>query len=256
MNREARVHALAGLRLAAEDGDGYAQYVLGALYRLGNRHPARLVERDDEKASQYLGNAATSGHLEAMAGMAELRLRQRQPREAMVWTQLLIHYQGVHAEMEGHSTTSNRAYEANLLKRCIDKLRPDDALYREVEAGMALFVERYDQAVRRGLQRWEGPSRELSRRDGRRLVQETPRHAPRPVRTTAPGRAQYLIAVDPRGRVERYFIVGSLPDQRMALVMQQAVDELRFNAIADEEPLRWALAPFELDDRSIRLRSE
>src|SRR6185436_5560579 len=47
----------------AQRGKPYAQYLLGTLYRLGKRHPAKLFERDDDKAATYLSNAAVHGQV-------------------------------------------------------------------------------------------------------------------------------------------------------------------------------------------------
>ena len=84
------------VRAVAETGDAYAQYLLGTLYRLGKSHPAKLFERDDEKAGKYLSNAAVNGQVLAMAGMAELELRRKQPMKAMIWAQAFARYEPVY----------------------------------------------------------------------------------------------------------------------------------------------------------------
>jgi TPR repeat protein len=69
-------------------GNSFAQYLIGSLYRIGDRLPGNVVPRDLEAANKYLSTAAAHGHLRAMAKMAELELSRKHYLEAMIWAQL------------------------------------------------------------------------------------------------------------------------------------------------------------------------
>jgi hypothetical protein len=114
----------------AETGDAYAQYLLGTLYRLGKKHPAALFERDDDKAAQYLSNAAVNGQVFAMAGMAELELRRKQPLKAMVWAQAFAKYQAIYQEISNDKGGSHQAYAAFLIQRSFEELGSGDAVQK------------------------------------------------------------------------------------------------------------------------------
>lgn len=54
----------------AQSGDGEAEYVIGSLYRIGQR--TSPLPRDLDKARLYLSNAAIHGDIEAMAKWPKL----------------------------------------------------------------------------------------------------------------------------------------------------------------------------------------
>src|SRR5436190_8806726 len=121
------------VRLAQSDalhGDPLSQYLLGTLYRLGQRHPAALFERDDDKAATFLSNAAIHGQLYAMAAMAELELRPRRPTEAMIWAQAFTLYQ---KESPAGAPDDHQAYAAYLLQRCFEKVGRDEETMHRLE---------------------------------------------------------------------------------------------------------------------------
>lgn len=255
LSRERRAGALARLEAAARGGDGDAQYVLGALYRLGERHPARLVEFDPDKADLYLGNAAIRGQVTAMAGLAELHLRQGNGHEAIVWAYLFIHYDDVRSSMARDKRQGNRGYAASLIRRCRERFDENEELARQVTIEVAAFIERHDQAIREGLvsprsddERSLGPAR-LPPRDPLRFDTLSDR-------ILEPAQAEYLIGVDGRGHVSRVFVIESLPTTAAARAMRQRAVKLQFAASQPRAPLRWIRAPFRYDDHSIRLVTE
>lgn len=252
-----REAALRRLIAAADSGDGYAQYVLGSLYRLGDRHPAQLLGRDESRAALYLSNAAVQGWVIALAAMAELRLDQGNAREAIVWTQLYIHYDAIRAADYPVAPDSRRAYAASLLHRCSQKLTLDEALADAIDADVAAFVDRH------------GASMETGNTDRQEADEDTSLGVPRlPAgmkelasgsRATgldAPGMAMYLIGVNQAGRVEHVHVIDSLPDHRVAAALRRHARQLRLPAKDRAAPIRWALAPLAFDNHSIRLRSE
>ena len=88
----ARKAALQQVRTAAEQGNAFAQLLLGALYFQGPQGARALLPRDPALADVYLSNAATHGNVFAMAAMAELELQQKHVLQANVWAQIYVHY--------------------------------------------------------------------------------------------------------------------------------------------------------------------
>jgi hypothetical protein len=255
LSGDERAEELAWLVATAEGGDGTALHILGALYRLGRHHPARLLEQDDFKAERYLTDAARLGHLHAMAGLAELGLAQRNARNAMSWALLHAHYTKVKWQMpttaQRPRPARNHAYAASLMLRSHRLLADDETLRAQVNADAAAFVSRYDAPVRAGMAvagtlidgSAAGPSQLPPS-----AAYATSRHSPR-----EPAVAIFLIGVDPRGRTDRYVVVDSLPDAQVARALRRQVKRLQFRADPSAEPLRWTFAPFEYDTRTMGL---
>jgi hypothetical protein len=255
LSRDERADALAWLVATAEAGDRTALHVLGALYRLGRSHPARLLEQDDLKAALYLADAARRGQLLAMAGLAEIGLTQRDAGNAMLWALLYAHYTKVEWETPRPAQTPrparNHAYAASLMLRSHQLLADDETLRAQVNADAAAFVSRHDAEVRSGMAvagtlidgSAAGPSQLPPS-----AAYATSRHSPR-----EPAVAIFLVGVDPRGRTERYVVVDSLPDAQVARALRRQVKRLQFRADPSADPLRWTLAPFEYDTRTMGL---
>ena len=96
-------------------------YTLGQLYRHGEYLPGHLVPQDIEKARALILPMAESGYLPAFADMAEMEMRHANPREAMKWTQVYLHFVDkvtMPALDNGYDTFMQRsAYNGNLLAR-------------------------------------------------------------------------------------------------------------------------------------------
>lgn len=191
-----------------------------------------------------------------MAGMAELRLRQDNALDAIIWVRLHLHYEEALAASGGHPLSTNRAYGADLLRRCQQRVGQMDAVSEQIDVDVAGFIALHDARIR---QAWI----DHQARRGTGGLDAIPKLPPgmrerdfgsNPQRLSAPGRAYYLIAVNPQGRVEQRYVVDSLPDQRFALALRRHVGQLRLPPVGDAAPLRWMLAPMEFDDRSILLK--
>lgn len=124
-----RRDALQRLVARAQTGDGWAAYVLGALYRSGKDHPARLVERDPDTARHWLTRCVDGPRcpLLALASLAELELAEGNAKPAMQWAQawvVLDRELAARTATEGKtSATSLRtlmrtSYHAYLIERC------------------------------------------------------------------------------------------------------------------------------------------
>ena len=248
------------VRAVAETGDPYAQYLLGTLYRLGKSHPAKLFERDDDKAGKYLSNAAVNGRVFAMAGMAELELRRKQPMKAMVWTQAFAHYELVHGEIFNDKLPDHQAYAAFLLKRSFDALGHSDAVQNQIEQLFTDFMQQHDARIRAALTETRDSQKAikqdqsaLHRIHGGRMEISMPNS--REQQMHSPGVAVFLAGVDAKGRVEKLLVIDSLPDQTFATGLNGSVRSMRFNTADKPGQLRWVTIPMSYDDQSVQLKN-
>lgn len=125
----ARKQGLQALVASAQGGNGWSAYVLGALYRSGRDHPARLVDRDPDTARHWFIRCVESAGcpLLALASLAELELAEGNPEPAMQWAQAWValdrEFTRQVGEPDRSSPTSLRAltqtsYHAYLVERC------------------------------------------------------------------------------------------------------------------------------------------
>lgn len=254
--KTARLVALEQLEIVAKKGDAYAQYVVGSLYRLGHKHPAKLTQADIEKAKTLLSNSAVRGELNAMAGMAEILLSEGDAREAIVWAQALNHYQHTEAKIVGREIFGDRAYVASLLQRCIDRLGRDKELLASVDSDVADFVRQHDKRIREHIAAGHRmPTRLFRTSDARKITLTIP-----PRRSSGigsePGKAIYLAGVNASGGIAKLLIIDSLPNDTFASAMFATVHRTRFNADPEAKDLRWAILPYEFDSQTIRLAKD
>lgn len=243
----------------AEAGDAYAQYLLGTLYRLGKSHPSKLFERDDGKAEKYLGNASVNGQVLAMAGMAELELRRKQPMKAMVWAQAFAGYQSVHDEIFGDKNP-RQAYAAFLLQRSFEGVGHSDAVRQQIGQYFQDFQESHDATIRAAIAREHEKQQSLEKGDGTGLAQlysgridlDTP--DPREQRMHSPGYALFLVGINPKGRIEKLLVVDALPDQVFAAGLEGVMRRSHFNTAKKDSDMRWAYVPVNYDDQSVKLK--
>lgn len=145
-----RRQALQALVAQAHAGSGWSAYVLGALYRSGKDHPAKLVERDPDTARHWLLKCVDSQDcpLLALASLAELELAEGQANPAMQWAQAWVvldrELSARSAEQPSDSRNSLRAlmrtsYHAYLIERCY-RLMGGKASERDAR-GMGWFNE-------------------------------------------------------------------------------------------------------------------
>lgn len=257
-----RAGHLGPLQAAAADGDPQAQYVLGTLYRLGRAHPARLVDKDLDRASRLLAHAALAGHRLAMAGQAEAELEAGRPLAGMMWAQGFVR----HAELFGSEPESGlgEAYPAWLVKRHWDALRREGTGAQLVEETFNGFVRQYAERIRAavaaGPQASSCPDRQQPPlefvRDGGGTLAGSGLHRQVRDRPEQPGMALYLVGVSPDGSLAKILVMDSLPGADMAEGLLANLRRARFNAVAADAPLRWAQVPVHFDDGSIGLRHE
>jgi hypothetical protein len=266
-----REEHLARLKTAAGNDESSAQHLLGTLYRLGPDHPASVVPHDAAQARHWLGKAARGGERLAMAALAELDLADGKPMDAMVWSQVMVHYSRNYP-LPGSSDAPE--YAADLIFRAQEALRSpagaprrrqsqamlranEQALKEEILTNFRAFLaaegDAMDSVFRARLQADDQPRVEDPEcpaiYDSVRWPLEVKPGAPvTVVRSRAARKLMYAgygyfyVDVEPDGRVSRALMVDSLPGAEYGLGLQATVENLRFNAI-EGAPLRVALVP-------------
>ncbi|MET0580430.1 MAG: hypothetical protein ABWZ08_00480 [Pseudoxanthomonas sp.] len=113
----------------AQAGNGKSAFYLGALYRSGKDHPARLVDREADTARYWLEKCVDSQGcpLLALASLAELELATGDSKAAMQWAQAWV---ALEREMDSrkraddpyrqgkYAPYQHTSYHAYLLERC------------------------------------------------------------------------------------------------------------------------------------------
>ena len=235
-----------------------ALYILGSLYRLGKQHPAKFFEQDLEKAALYLSNASTFGMVAAMAAMAELKLTQHKPLDAMIWAQVFAYYTKVQRETELEAYgVDNGAYAAFLLSRCFDSLGKK-ADHDEIQRGAAAFAAQYDQQIREAIKKNVEWRAEINRSTPNAALSLLRQNAPTSNENwpKTPGAIVYILAVDLRGKVIKTFVADSLPDEAIAKAFRRVdyTSYLHFNEVPKEADVRWAQVPVYFDNNTFSIK--
>lgn len=227
-------HALAG--------DGQAAYYLGALYRHGSAHPAKLVEKDLPSARRWLRTCVESTHcpLVALASLAELELEAGDARGAMQWAQAWVvldrelrrlELQDERRRLPHETLYSGTAYQAFLLSRCY-KAMPATA--DRVALGMQWFDElrrshgkHLDRMLFRTLDGAQWASSEAAPEFA--AVNQRSRSVDQSYPGTAlPAMAVYLFQAQPGGGPSRdFWMVDSLPSVAASRGMERLVQRYR-----------------------------
>lgn len=130
---EIRQVLLKRLVAQAQAGNGKAAFYLGAFYRSGKDHPARLVDRELDTARYWLEKCIDSQGcpLFALASLAELELAAGDAKAAMQWAQAWV---ALEREMDSRSRANDpyrqgkyapykfTSYHAYLLERCYEAM--------------------------------------------------------------------------------------------------------------------------------------
>lgn len=241
------------------------RHELGSLYRLGREHPAALVDRDLEKAELLLSHAALGGSLMAMAGVAEVKLAQRDFMGAMVWAQAYLHFK---RKLESGSRDGSEAYAADLLDRIYARLGRSADVEQEIVQYAAAFVTTHGAKIEGSYGAFDPSEAERScRRDAdwqlRQVANaeeddEEPKLRVFGNRETrkkwSPGMVLFEFWINPEGEVAHAFVVDALPDGVAADTLREAIKRMRFNTVDAGAPYRVARVPMHFDDNSISLR--
>jgi hypothetical protein len=138
-NESVRQALLKRLVAQAQAGNGKAAFYLGAFYRSGKDHPARLVDREPDTARYWLEKCIDSPGcpLLALASLAELELAAGDSKAAMQWAQAWV---ALEREMDQrmrkddpyrkgkYAAYKHTSYHAYLLERCYQAMpvKPQD----------------------------------------------------------------------------------------------------------------------------------
>jgi hypothetical protein len=245
--RQAAVEAL--VRAVAHPACGSEpDYLLGLLYRYGPELPGNPLPRDAALARELLGRAARDGRIQGYAELAEMALADGDAREAMQWTQGYL----LEERRKRGSEFDEQGYNADLLLRAAGALK---------RAGLPAGGSAMDMALKEHL------ARERSAREADRVARPVPetettaagavptslaagsaeeidlRVKRRPAdgyelreRLRDGGYAEYLLEVQPDGRVSRIVVQSFSPTWRHALVLRQLVEAFEFHPHLATEP--------------------
>ena len=243
--------ARAEMLAAADAGNAYAQYDAGVLYRQGDAHPAKVFPRDLPRARTLLLAAALQGQLSALAKLAEVEFDAGEYAEAMDWAQMYTHYL-----REGNEFEAWRAgHIAAMLKRIDDKLGHPDA--ETVRQRVIVKLDRYgptiEAAQSRAVQSPASPTL-LHMPVSKRHQVGTHRKANVP---ETPGVAEFVIAVDTSGHVNKFWLLDATPSADLANQLNAVVRDLRFNdAPKGSAEMRYAVAPVAFNNQRFHLQQK
>jgi len=228
--------------------DSEPDYLLGLLYRHGSDLPGNPLPRDAARARELIGRAAREGRIQGYAELAEMALADGDAPEAMRWTQ------GYLLEVRRAGMASGfdeQGYNADLLRRAAGALKraglPSGG--KALNAALKEYLAREqsareaDQAVRQGAQAGAaagaastslaaGSDDEIDLRVKRRPADDYD------LRELLPdgGRVEYLLEVQPDGRVSRIVVQTFSPTWRHAQVLRQLVEAFEFHPHTAPEP--------------------
>ena len=232
---------------ALADPDPQRLYLLGTLYRRGDnaRQPAYAPNLD--KAREYLSRAALAGMLSAMAKMSVLELDAGNRFEANVWAQLHYHY------WKDAPLVRDRwsdGFSASLIARA--KRGFDDADIPALNDSVGLMINNYDAKIRAGMER-QGAIQVASTlqptRSDRRVLPDMPAKRP------TSGVAEYYVAFDAKGEVDRLWLLDAWPDPALARVLRPIAMSYRVKAEPGSDPRgELALLPIEYNDLKFQIR--
>lgn len=235
---------------------------MGALYRLGRKHPAALLDADLKKARELLEDAALDGDLTAMASSAELQLAHGDPMAGMVWAQLYAHYSQI------RNPSQHRTYQADLIRRGFAALPPAERGDDKITGNVMAVIDRFGPRMEAGVAGKPGnadtagprcrPLHEAFPTEllGNKRVRLAGGHnTVRRHGLNQPGMALFRVHVAPSGEVSQALVVESLPGPVAGEALKASVLNLRFNAVDADAPTRTVLLPMIYDDHSVRIRN-
>jgi hypothetical protein len=239
-----RQRVLASIEEQAQASDQHTLYALGSLYHMGQHARTSPVPQDLVKARLYLGNAAMRGSILAMAKMAEIRLTERQYREAMNWAQIYGHY----AALLPRGDRPHDGYTAELIRRIAERLgqsaMPD--VMRDVDS----FVAGHDAEIRAGAG---------SQLNGQTLhpTRSKPYIPPAGRLVPQAGFADYLLAFKVDGSVAHAWLLDATPDPDLGARLRRYAEEMQVPAAVPDaqRPWRYAWLPVIYDDGRYQVRS-
>lgn len=241
---------LAGLEAeAAVDPDPGRLYALGSLYRRGDSARERAFEKDLDKAREYLSRAALDGYLQAMAKLSVLEVEAKNRFEANVWAQLYHHYR---KDSPDARERWSDGFAASLIARASRGF--DEKRLSELNDSVGMMITSYDARIRAGIARQSAAQAEAGvqpARTGPRALPDASGRRPEA------GIAEYYVAFDAKGEVERIWLLDAWPDPAIARVLRPVA--MAHRVIADDgvDPQDvLALLPLEYNDLRHQIRKQ
>lgn len=243
----------------ADQGNSFAQYIVGTLYRMGDDHPAKVVKRDLDKAELYLSNAAIQGELGAMAGMAQIKLNRGQPGDGLIWAWAFVEF----GSKKDDATSSDKLvdqYAEYLFSRCMNALGPaGQAKMKEFDQYSQAFYARYGERI---LKRVKG-NPVLITGGGPEIIFEGESVLPAPSGFLAqrfaypdfyPGYATLLVQIDPTGKAVNAAVIDAEPNGAVgAYFARQVLTRVKYNRLPEQLPQvpRYGIQPFSTGWRGV-----
>lgn len=228
---------LAGMQACPEFG-----YTLGQLYRHGPYLPGNPLPQDVDRAAGLIRPMAEDGYLQAFADLAEMYMRHAQPREAMKWTQVYLHFSlKLQAAFPGggDAVQYNRsAYNGNLLARTetIWKHLAQPPLPRRLvkEDLNAYLDEHQTEVFARMLERRQGLRGLTSAQEGGPAwLANDPGECYLMERKYGAGSAAWIVEVLPSGSTGRIVLENFVPSPALADELRTCLSRYEFAAFDD-----------------------
>lgn len=231
-------------RVATLEACPHFGYALGLLYRHGPYLPGNLLPQDLPKARALIEPMAIAGDLTAFADMAEMEMRHANAREAMLWTQLYLHYVKTvardFARDADHRRFMDSAYNSNLLART-------EMVWSWARPKLSRDL------IREDLNAWLAAHRGVAARMRERMRDSharvsgggapglTVKSTPDSCYVTLPSgigaiSATWLLEVLPSGEVGRVVLENFVPKAGLAWQMRHCLADYQFNPFPGTEP--------------------
>jgi len=246
-----RLAAVGALTRLADQGNAFAEYVLGSQYMWGPRRPHALLPYDAKLANEYLANAAIRGNLQAMLALAQFELSTHHPMHAMIWAQTLAYYLHQLDPSQKHM----HGYLPELIARAQRSL--SSAQKAKVVGDVNGVLVRYGKRIEAGMHEPSIAFRPDPLCTTRRI--EPPAHMPAFPTPNWSGRYPHavsltmLYAVNPAGRIVDHAYINVLPDWHVHSQLDYPLGQMRFNRAPQCRRLRAVIQVVQYDDRRYAL---
>lgn len=217
-----------------------AAYTLGQIYRHGPDLAGNPVPRDLERAHALILSFAEDGYVRAYADLAEMALSQKQPREAMKWTQVYLYLLSRHSStFEPGESFDRHGYNADLLARADAawrKARP--ALDRGLKTSdlQEYLKPRVDLVAVRLKEREEEMRKLVAREEPDDLRFKRVGGCSADLGRISAGYASYLIEVQPNGEVSRVVLENFAPQPEVGERLRKCANAYAFEAFPGSKP--------------------
>ncbi|TWT23230.1 hypothetical protein FQY83_00810 [Luteimonas marina] len=231
---------LADMRECPEFG-----YTLGQLYRHGSELPRNLVQQQDiPRAKELIQAMAMDGYLPAFADLAEMVMRHGEHREAMLWTQVYLHFSRtvLRPELDADRAHFMRtAYNGHLLTRAetVWRWQKPAVPRKRVAEDLNAWLSEHGASVRkRMIERYQGSDRRASAQEGPlprvRAKAEDCRLNLDPRLGAATG--SWIVEVLPSGQTGRVLLENFVPRAAFVETLRPCLADYRFEPLAGETP--------------------